>query len=838
MDPSGPDTNPIDSAKAAGWQDATAFLAAVSEKLAVGQMVQAPQFDLLSAMSALEIMDPKMDAGMVRESTTINGALGTDLMPFELTAGQIVHLVDLTLVGEMRWVSGHSLAQTVFTCMYLHDNASHVNDCCYRAMCRGTLKCCAIIRSFVVRADFYEEEDFVPQTFGFDMCELSSAPDILQELLLVEQRLATRVKFLKQEAIDADKSEAHARIGERLERLERQDGTGNGMRDDGSVAVTTCCAGENEIEMCEAIRARLAFRRGYLNALHQLQHKGVRSAESARRAIKFALAQLVTIQESVSLGTTAQQSAANSSFGFHADINRRLLGPSPPRAIDPMDVGQAVSAARSLLESISALLEVAKQTSMSNLVGFFCRFSDDVDPNVVSSSLLMELFFSSDEKLVLGRTKIEDLVVCDAGFYGISRDLHTSVDDAQPFWEFFSRTMLYAFRVLCKNRSRQHRKLARILQSFAHLQEEAAYLDQKANELASHNTGSDKHESQERSETSGNASQSVVLGVYAAYTIQWTTYFMIRHLVCGFKLGLYPMSEWRLIYWYMDNLLTHRLHALLMLGRSKVGADVRAAKTNMASTAQHQRPDTAKKKGKRGRKARPQSAPATGTVTSVETGGHPQSSMLRVEQLLLSAQRALCAASFRFLSGLIHTGQLNMPKHNLLAKLMPSMDTVRQQRLQFSHRFEPFRQLLQPTPLQWDQYVHDCAIPSNVSAAGIFKQASDYYKSCAQNLDKMLALGRPNSSGHENKYVEEQTIAMVKGHGEMIEQWKEVCTQNLAVLSQLARQSDTLLQITIKLPVESQNKSPQHCFPVANLPVSKSSGGGGSRAISRPALAQ
>jgi hypothetical protein len=167
----------------------------------VGQMVASPKFNLLSAMSALEIMDPKMDAGMVTDSVTLEELLGTDHMPSDLTAEQIISLVDNMLTEEMRWLSGHSLAQTVFTCLYLHD-LTRISDYRYRAIAAAVLKSCAIVRNMVVRADFYEEEDFVPQTFGFGMCEMQPAPEILQELLRAEQRLTARIKRLK--ALDAD----------------------------------------------------------------------------------------------------------------------------------------------------------------------------------------------------------------------------------------------------------------------------------------------------------------------------------------------------------------------------------------------------------------------------------------------------------------------------------------------------------------------------------------------------------------------------------------------------------------------------------------------------------
>jgi hypothetical protein len=112
------------------------------------------------------------------------------------------------------------------------------------------------------------------------------------------------------------------------------------------------------------------------------------------------------------LGVAAQQASAEPGFGFHADINRRLLGPAPPRCIDPMTTVQALEEAKALLESLTALLQLAKQRSLREQCDFFCRYSDRAgQPNVVCSSVLMELFFSSDTQLVLGHSSFEDMVV-------------------------------------------------------------------------------------------------------------------------------------------------------------------------------------------------------------------------------------------------------------------------------------------------------------------------------------------------------------------------------------------------------------------------------------------
>jgi hypothetical protein len=411
-----------------GWLDITATLDRTAAVLSVGQMVHGQSFSLLSAMSALEIMDPKMDAGMITDAVTVEKAIDTALMPKELSTGQICHIMDQIMVTEMHWLAGHSLAQSVFTCLYLHDTR-HIEDYRFAAMAQAVLKCCAIVRSMVVQADFYEEEDFVPQTFGFGLCELLPEPEILAELVRVEDRLSARIKWLKmtpeerssaseaaasaateaRQARAAALAEAPAKenaegcesvvaggeevvlAGEVKQALDRAAEAAASAAE--ALAASTealpCAAGEKEIELAEALRARVSYRRGLLNFLFQLSHKGAKGIETARRAVKFTQTQLALLAKTVCVGTAAAEASENPSIGFQPDVNRRLLGPAPPRAMEEMTLPQAVAAAESFLGDMTHMLEVTHHaTSMTAMVEFFARFSDRT-PNVVASSILM-----------------------------------------------------------------------------------------------------------------------------------------------------------------------------------------------------------------------------------------------------------------------------------------------------------------------------------------------------------------------------------------------------------------------------------------------------------------
>lgn len=66
-------------------------------------------------MSAIEIMDPRMDTGMLIEEKPNK----FDILK-KLSGEETLGIMDRLLTREMAWISGHSLSQTVYTCIYFH----------------------------------------------------------------------------------------------------------------------------------------------------------------------------------------------------------------------------------------------------------------------------------------------------------------------------------------------------------------------------------------------------------------------------------------------------------------------------------------------------------------------------------------------------------------------------------------------------------------------------------------------------------------------------------------------------------------------------------------------
>ena len=99
-----------------------------------------------------------------------------------------IGVMDATLACLVTWLEGHSLAQTVFTNLYLH-NVHEVEDAAMKAFSVAVLKVVALVKDFVNRGGVFEEEDFQPTAYGFKLCAEVSEQRCLGMLREAEEEL-------------------------------------------------------------------------------------------------------------------------------------------------------------------------------------------------------------------------------------------------------------------------------------------------------------------------------------------------------------------------------------------------------------------------------------------------------------------------------------------------------------------------------------------------------------------------------------------------------------------------------------------------------------------------
>ncbi|KAI3723205.1 hypothetical protein L2E82_34630 [Cichorium intybus] len=104
-----------------------------------GELIHGEIFNLFATMSAVEIIDPKMDSGIVCRYYYVDEAIEDGAAPVPLSLNKIVDvhcmidIMDHLLSCEETWHKGHSLAQTIFSCIYLlrPDRTQTIFSCIY-----------------------------------------------------------------------------------------------------------------------------------------------------------------------------------------------------------------------------------------------------------------------------------------------------------------------------------------------------------------------------------------------------------------------------------------------------------------------------------------------------------------------------------------------------------------------------------------------------------------------------------------------------------------------------------------------------------------------------------
>ncbi|KAK8660915.1 hypothetical protein V6N13_051821 [Hibiscus sabdariffa] len=85
MDGHSPKLASIPASDSTVWADASTLLKAACTGLRDGELIHGDNFNLFAAMSALEIMDPKMDSGIVCTYYSIDEAIENGASPIPIS---------------------------------------------------------------------------------------------------------------------------------------------------------------------------------------------------------------------------------------------------------------------------------------------------------------------------------------------------------------------------------------------------------------------------------------------------------------------------------------------------------------------------------------------------------------------------------------------------------------------------------------------------------------------------------------------------------------------------------------------------------------------------------
>ncbi|KAF7542327.1 hypothetical protein G7Z17_g11664 [Cylindrodendrum hubeiense] len=371
-----------------------------------------------------------------------------------------------------------------------------------RAYCLGMLKACGYVNDRIRSEHFYEEEDFVTNTYSRNL--LAAIPtDDIRETLLEAQNLVSSLR---------------EKLGD---------------------------------EMTTALDHRLKLRYAFLAATECLQH--IREPELARKPWEEAIALLPGIKVSHELGKAVDEA-------FSAKLQRNLASTMPPRPIVQIGFADAFGHLSRLFKDGSELIGVLDFTDSQ------CLLAKKPQPLVYVRTLLQTFLFNEMEFLGtmsirqimdddfsivampanprLDRVNDEIEVVQDPRFVMSQQMELFRQRAAQPF--------LDVLRTFCQNRCRVRRTLCHIIRDWENLQVDAEEIDQII-----------QVRTKERPMVQESPVDGSPIESYSLPLSSWTYLYKLRMMEwivqLGFELEVYQPDEFAGMYWYLNYLAKWRL---------------------------------------------------------------------------------------------------------------------------------------------------------------------------------------------------------------------------------------------------------------------------------------
>lgn len=501
------------------------FTTAVST-LKPGELVKDGFFTLFESVGALEIMDPKMDSGCVKEGDEFEELYDVSqrLLPEE-----VLGIIDQLLCHEMSWHLGYPLSQTVFTSVYVESllmpNPMNIEQAQFvrrqdaeanqepmlqvlRAYCLGMIKACGYVNQRVQSEHSYEEEDFVTNTYNRML--LSSVPT-------AAIRKAIR-----------------------------------GARD-----VLKSLHGSIDGEILDALDCRLSLRDIFLSATECPQH--VKEPEKARQPWKEGIVMLPGLKASHHLVKPVDES-------FSAKLQRKLASTVPPRPIVELSFDDAFGHLTRLFADGLEVIGVLDYTDPQCLQTFVSIFqAKKPQPLVYVRTLLQTFLFDAME--VLGSMSIRQILDDDFSIITLPASswldrINDEVEAPQDprftiaqqmelFRQRAAQPFLDILRTFCQNRCRVRRTLCHNVRAWDNLQLDAEDVDQAVHDKFVEMNAKARQKGREGEEP------------YDLPLSSWTYLYKLRQMEwivqLGFELEVYQPDELGGMYWYLNYLSKSRL---------------------------------------------------------------------------------------------------------------------------------------------------------------------------------------------------------------------------------------------------------------------------------------
>ncbi|KAK9374064.1 Mak10 subunit, NatC N-terminal acetyltransferase-domain-containing protein [Lipomyces chichibuensis] len=513
---------------APNYVDITDVFAKEAQKIRPGELAMLETFELVNAINALEIMDLKMDTGLL-------DMLSRD-KEFDTTANraakQVLWVMDELFAMEMSWHTGGALSQTVFTCLYIEQALKNFNGCIssahfgddeshepmssdadlesvfvhvvLRAFVLGIIKTCDLSRRRLQCNEIMEDEDIVTQTYSLDLMQFVPVSKICSGLTdAINKMKRLKTESSRQHVHDQEKADLLGCIDGFIVRLELR------------------------ILMIKA-----------LDAADDAPEKQIELLAGIGDLIRR-LASTISLAESLPVA-------------FSIAIQGRLECGMPPRPKVEMSFGDAITTLERLINGTRDVLRIHDYGSLGDITGYFEEFAmrRPTELPYVRCQLFRRSFV---HRKIFGKFPMRDAVIADITDLCCPSPALFAIDESHPCRQALDLFLTRAevcfenlFSIMCHNRARLRQRLCGAIMDWDSLQVDSEHLESSVEML-------------EFSPLLPTVQKSSEEGIRALPLSSWVYFrklqIMIWIIFMGFELDIYRLEEWPLMLWYGDYIL-------------------------------------------------------------------------------------------------------------------------------------------------------------------------------------------------------------------------------------------------------------------------------------------
>lgn len=500
------------------WLDITDTFTTASALLGPGELVMDSAFSLFDAMSAIEISDPKMDAIVQwsrypRYPRSVKEAAGHGQLKLSAhSPPELIGIFDEMLACIATWLKGHTLAQTVFTSLYLLDTTL-VEDPILHSMSVALIRIVEIVRDIIARAGVYAEDDQQIVCVGFNMLPLVRDEDVLGFIKTAKDHLMTVLRNLPPE--DNPSGESFSTV--------------NWTR-----------------PLISAVLHRIKYLRSFFIVVSSFNKRSREGIVTSRQEISECESSLTRILSTQSLGQELDPGNPLL-LGFHPLINQHLLPPSY-RPYGIMSRETSVALFQNLLKELHLVYTFGGLNTLGDLFKAVRGLSTyEHSPNVLTRSLITKLCFQNERSKLFSSKPMETMIRDDIRYLfnppaaNPRSPLSTSPQAQELVDRFLTRAYLPfvdLLTVYCQHRARQRIIIAKYMDTVGDVQLESEALDTQLGELIL------RLDPQRQVQGGG--------GCYSTWLVYYITQLFIDFLLLGFEYRLYSPYEAHYVFWYLE----------------------------------------------------------------------------------------------------------------------------------------------------------------------------------------------------------------------------------------------------------------------------------------------